>query len=41
MVCIARGLMGCRDCVAIQFTVLQEKAGKKKIVSQYKKKIVL
>ena len=28
MVCIARGLMGCRNCVAIQFTVLQEKVGK-------------
>ena len=28
MVCIARGLMGCRNCVAIHFTVLQEKVGK-------------
>ena len=35
MVCIARGLMGYRDCIAIQFTVLQGKAGKVGIVSQY------
>ena len=35
MNCIARGLMGCRDCVAIRFTVLQERAGKVGSVSQY------
>ena len=35
MNCIARGFMGCRDCVAIQFTVLQERAGKVGSVSQY------
>ena len=35
VVCIARGLMGCRDYIAIQFAVLQEKAGKVGIVSQY------
>ena len=27
--------MGCRDCIAIQFTVLQEKVGKVGIVLQY------
>ena len=27
--------MGCRDCIAIQFTVLQKKVGKVGIVSQY------